>query len=154
MFDSNKQMKTELFFKDNRNLVFKKRELYNSCLVERGPENKLIRAGKHFFGCEIPFPGYRKIPSDMVTLGFSRDIILDPFDKVSRGIEINKKPDVKEKDSIKKWIAQIAENQRHIYRAKRETHVWTNRLTWMFIGVMVVELLVWAIAFLRSTYAG
>ena len=151
-FDSKKQLKTELYFKDNRNFVFKKRELYNSCLVERGTENKLVRASKHFFSCEIPFPGYKKIPADMVVLGFSRDIILDPFNKVPQGTELNSKPQ-KEKNAVKAWIAKIAENQRHIYRAKRETNVWTNRLTWIFIGIVIVELFVWAFAFLRNMYA-
>ena len=153
LFDSKKQLKTELFFRDNRNFIFKKHELYNSCLVERGPENVLTRAVKHFFSCEIPFPGYKNIPADMVVLGFSRDIILDPFNKVPQGTEVNTKPNPKEKDSVKKWIAKIAENQRHIYRAKRETHVWTNRLTWVFIVIIIFELLIWALAFLRGVYA-
>jgi len=153
LFDSKKQLKTELYFKDNRNFNFKKRELYNSCIVERGAEDKLTRASKHFFSCEIPFPGYKKIPADMVVLGFSRDIILDPFNKVPQGVEVNKKPDHKDKNAVKQWIAKIAENQRHIYRAKRETHVWTNRLTWLFIGIATIEVFVWAFAFLRGIYA-
>lgn len=151
-FDSKKQVKTELYFKDNRNFIFKKRELYNSCLVERGPENKLTRAVKHFFSCEIPFPGYKKIPPDMVVLGFSRDIILDPFNKVPIGEEVNKKPNPQDKISLRKWIARIAENQRHIYRALRETHVWTNRLTWVFIIIIVIELFLWALSFIRGIY--
>lgn len=144
IFGTNKILKTELYFKDNRNFVFIKRELYNSCIVERVNE-KIVRASKHFFNCEIPFPGYRKIPADMVTLGFSRDIILDPFDKVPEGTDLTQKPSKSVKDGVKNWIAKIAENQRHIFRALRETHVWTNRLTWLFIGIAVVELLVWAV---------
>lgn len=153
LFDTKKQLKTELYFKDNRSFEFKKRELYNSCLVERGPEDKLMRASKHFFSCEIPFPGYKKIPADMVVLGCSRDIILDPFNKVPQGIEVNTKPNPKEKGAVKSWIAKIAENQRHIYRAKRETHVWTNRLTWVFITIIIVQLLIWAFAFMSNMYA-
>lgn len=142
-----KEKKLQLYFGDDNTFSFIKRVLGFTCLLEKTGE-KLTRAWKHFYSNQIPFPGYKKMPAGHVMLAFSRDIILDPFDKIPKGESINQKP-LSGKENIKKWIAQIAENQRHIFRAKRETHLWTSRLTWGFLGVLFVMVLIWAIAFLK-----
>jgi hypothetical protein len=103
--------------------------------------DRIKKAWKHFYGPQLPFPGYKNMPADMVTLGFSRDIILDPFNRVPTGEEMGQKP--KDKIGIKNWIAKIAENQRHIYRAKRETTTVLDRVLWTEIAVIILMLLAW-----------
>lgn len=145
--------KTQLYFRDDNTFVFVRRAIKYSCLVEKEGD-VLKRAWKHFYSCQIPFPRYRNIKSALVSLGFSRDIILDPFNKVPTAVDgdVSKKPGAG--DAMKKWIANIAENQRHVFRAKRESTVWTSRITWAFLGVLTVEVLVWAFIFVRKNYGG
>jgi len=114
---SSKECKTQLYFQDDNKFRFIKRQLEYSCLVEKS-KGELIRAWKHFFGNQLYFPGYKNISADTVTLGFARDIILDPFNKVPTGEAVSEKPKAKDAQGLKKWIAKVAENQRHIYRSK------------------------------------
>jgi hypothetical protein len=145
------EQKTHLYFYDDNSFEFIKRELkFQSLVVMVGEELK--KAWKHFYSNQIPFAGYKNIPADMITLGFSRDIILDPFDKVPEGTGTMQKPNLKDKTSMDKWITNQAENQRHIYRAKRAPQVWTNRITWALICVLVIMVMLWAIAFARNIY--
>ncbi len=143
-----RELKTQLYFRDDNSFIFIRREMMYSCLVEKAGD-VLKRAWKHFYGCQIPFPGYRRIPSALVSLAFSRDIILDPFNMVPTGADSSQKPS---KDTMKNWIANIAENQRHIFRAKREMTVWTSRITWALLGVLCIMVLVWAFAFIKMRY--
>jgi hypothetical protein len=147
----NVERKTQLYFRDDNKFQFIKRDLRFSCLVER--KGDAIKKGwKHFYGCQLPFPGYKGISPDMVTLGFSRDIILDPFDKVPKGAGMGNKPDLKTKDSLIQWIAKIAENQRHTYRAKRESASTADKIVYTEIGVIFIMVLFWGIAFIRGIY--
>lgn len=147
-----KERKTQLYFRDDNSFEFIKRDLKFGCLVEMVGE-KLNRAWKHFYSCQIPFPGYKNIQADTIVLGFSRDIILDVFNKVPQGTDPMQKPDVKKSDSMKKWRSNIAEQQRQIYYKQRETNFWTSRVTWVLIGVLVVMVLLWAIRFVKVMYA-
>lgn len=85
----------------------------------------------------------------MVTPGFSRDIILDPFNVVKETAtdDLSKKP-VKAGESIKKWIAKIATNQRQTYRVKRKTSILTNKIIWVEIAIALILAVVWGIRFL------
>jgi len=143
-----KELKTQLYFRDDNSFIFIRREMMYSCLVEKAGD-VLKRAWKHFYSCQLPFPGYKRIPAAVICLGFSRDIILDPFNMVPTGQDTSQKPD---KSTMAKWIANIAENQRHIFRAKRELTLWTSRITWGLLGVLFIMVLVWAFAFLKGYY--
>lgn len=137
--------RTQLYFGDGHWFKFRRMPLENSCIVEK--ENGLFkRAWKHFFGSEIPFRGYKNISADSVTLGFSRDIILDPFGKVPKGKSTSQKPDSDPK-SIKDWIAKIAENMRHQYSNKRETRTAGDAIFWVIIGIDIIMLIGWAVRF-------
>lgn len=147
-----KDYRTQLHFYEDHSFDFVKRELWCSCLVERSGE-KLVRAWKHFYGCELAFPGYKKTPSTLVTLGFGRDIILDLFNKVpttSTG-EVTKKPTAA---NIKEWIAQIATNMRQLYRSKRENTTLTNLITWVLLGILMFQSLTWLVIWARQNYGG
>lgn len=143
----NKERRTHLFFRDDNRFQFIKRELEFSCLVEKASD-VLKRGWKHFYGNQLFFPGYKKMSADTVTLGFARDIILDPFNKIPTGEEVGEKPDLKNKISLKNWIAKIAENQRHTYRSKRQVSRTTDIINWSLAIVLLVMIISWAITFL------
>lgn len=145
----NKERKTQLYFRDDNKFQFVKRALEFSCLLEKASD-VLKRGWKHFYGNQFFFPGYKRMSADSVTLGFARDIILDPFNKIPTGEEVGEKPDLKNKVSLKKWIAKIAENQRHTYRSKRQISRATDIINWALVGVLFVMIMAWAIIFLKG----
>ncbi len=142
------ELKMQLYFRDDNAFTFRKLPVQYSCLAEKAGD-ALKRAWKHFYCCQIPFPGYGNMKSGQVSLGFARDIILDPFNMVPMSENSGGKPS---KAGMKDWIANIAENQRHIFRSKREMTVWTSRITWAELGVLFIMVIVWAIVFVSNNY--
>ena len=141
-----KEKKTQLYFRDDNKFQFIKRELAYSCLVER-KDGTLKRAWKHFFGAQLFFPGYKNMSADSVILGFSRDIILDPFDKIPVGESVGEKPGKKDKLSLRNWIAMIAENQRHTYRSKRKGTQKEDIINLALVGILVLMVIGWIFKF-------
>lgn len=141
-----KEKKTQLYFRDDNKFIFIKRELAFSCLVEKTGD-VLKRGWKHFFGAQLFFPGYKNMSADSVTLGFARDIILDPFNKVPTGESVSEKPKARDDTSLKKWIAKIAENQRHTYRAKRKSTQKEDMINISLTVVLIIMVLGWVIRF-------
>ena len=146
-----KERKTQLYFRDDNKFHFVKRLLEYSCLVEKKGD-ELKRGWKHFYGNQFFFSGYKRMSADSVTLGFARDIILDPFNKIQIGDSVGEKPDLKDKTSLKKWIAKIAENQRHTFRSKRQVSRTTDIINFTLSCVLLIMILVWAITFLRGEF--
>jgi len=145
LFTNKEEKRTQLYFRDDRKFTFRKMPLEHSCIVEK-EDGKYIHAFKHFYNAEIPFAGYKNASGDSVTLGFSRDIILDPFNKIKVGPSTGEKPGTDE-TSLKKWIAKIAENMRHTYSFKRETRTTADFLFWVIIGIDILMAIGWAIRF-------
>ncbi len=146
LFSTTKEMRTQLFFRDDNKFQFIKREVKYSCLIESKGE-ELIRAWKHFYCNQFYFPGYKNIPADNVTLGFTRDIILDPFNKIPTGESTNEKPKLKDSISLKKWIGRVATNQRHIYMTKRKSTIKEDIINHVLLAVLVVMIFGWVIRF-------
>lgn len=142
-----KEKKTQLYFRDDNKFRFIKRELIYSCFVER-QEGILKRAWKHFYGAQLFFPGYKNMSADSVTLGFARDVILDPFNKIPTGISMGEKPDITDKLSLSRWIAKIAENQRHTYRAKRKSTQKEDIINYALVIVLLIMIIAWGIRFI------
>ena len=140
-----KERKTQLYFRDDNKFQFIKRDLAFSCLVERTGDT-LKRAWKHFYGSQLFFPGYKNMSADSVSLGFARDIILDPFNKIPIGESVGEKPG---RDTVRlsKWIAKIAENQRHTYRSKRKNTKKEEMINLALVGVLIIMALAWGIRF-------
>ena len=147
-----KEYKMQLYFQDDDKFRFIKRLVEYSCLVEKD-KGSLLRGWKHFFGNQFYFLGYTSISAGTITLGFARDIILDPFNKVPTGEAVNEKPKAKDALSLKKWIAKVAENQRHIYRSKRKSTFKEDFINWCLMGVLVVMVFAWLISFLKGVYS-
>lgn len=140
-----RETKLQLYFHEDRTFEFIRRQLKHGCLVEMDGE-KIKRAWPHYYHNEIPFDGYKGISAGTITLGFARDIILDPYDRIPRGTETNKKPDTNEA-SIKAWIANKATMMRQIYRAKRSVSWSVNLFEWVLLGILAVEVVLWGIRF-------
>ena len=151
MFGAKKEYKTQLYFQDDNKFRFVKRQVEYSCLVEKDKGN-LNRGWKHFFGNQLYFPGYKNIGADTVTLGFARDIILDPFNKIPIGEAVSEKPKAKDATGLRKWIAKIATNQRHIYQTKRKSTLKEDLINHCLMGVLIVMIIVWAVTSLKGVY--
>ena len=137
----------QLYIFDDMSFKFIDRPLENSCIIEKDKgQDKIKRAWKHFFSNEFYFQGYKNISAGPVTPSFSRDIILDPFNKVpvGDGTEMNKKPTDK---TMKTWISKVAENMRHIHRAKRTKSQVIQPIEWALIGVLSLETIAWLARF-------
>lgn len=145
LFVSKEEKRTQLYFRDDRKFQFRKMLLEHSCLVEK-VDGKYKRGWKHFYNAELPFPGYKNISGDSVTLGFARDIILDPYNKIKIGESTSEKPKADDR-SLKKWISKIATNMRHIYSTKREVRTTGDVIFWLIVGIDIVLVLGWAIRF-------
>lgn len=141
------ERKTQLYFRDDNKFQFIKRELKYSCLLEKS-NGAIKRAWRHSYNGMYSFPGYKNISADTITLGFARDIFLDPHNKIPETTDTSGKP---RKDSnneaIKKWIAQIGENMRHIYRAKRQSTTMADYINFSLIGINVLLVIGWLVRF-------
>ena len=146
-----KEYKIQLYFQDDDKFRFVRRLVEYSCLVEKG-KGELVRGWKHFFGNQYYFAGYKGISAGTITLGFARDIILDPFNKIPTGDTVSEKPKSRDASGLKKWIAKIAENQRHIYRTQRKSTFKEDFINWCLMGVLVVMVLMWGLSFYKGIY--
>ena len=145
-----KEFKTQLYFQDDDKFRFVKRQVEFSCLVEKA-KGELVRGWKHFFSNQYYFAGYRGLSAGTITLGFARDIILDPFNKIQEGVAVSEKPKADD-TSLKKWIAKIAENQRHIYRTLRKSTLKEDFINWSLMGVLVIMIIMWVLSFSKGVY--
>lgn len=149
ILSSSREMKTQLYFRDDNKFEFIRRRVEFSCLVEKKGE-EILRGWKHFYSNQFFFPGYKKMPADTVALGFARDIILDPFDKIPKGEALNEKPRTKDLLGLKKWIAKIATNQRHIYQVKKKSTIKEDIINHVLLVVLGLMIAGWIIRFLSS----
>ena len=148
----NKEYKTQLYFQDDDKFRFVRRLVEYSCLVEKAKGN-LVRGWKHFFGNQYYFSGYKSISAGTITLGFARDIILDPFNKIPEGDAVSEKPKSKDAAGLKKWIAKIAENQRHLYRTLRKSTLKEDFINWSLMGILIIMVLLWALSYAKGVYS-
>lgn len=132
-----REFRTQLYFYDDLSFEFIKRPVEASCLVEKKGE-QIIRAWKDFYGTLFTFPGYKNMKPAHVSLGYSRDIILDPFNRVPTGESTTQKP-ASNAASVKAWIAKVAENQRHLIRGKRKSNTIAEYAQMAMIGLIILE---------------
>lgn len=135
------EKKMQLYFYDDDTFEFRKLPLQYGCLLEKKGD-KLIRAWRHSYAGQYSFGGYKNITAGTVTLGFARDIFLDPHNKIPFTDDTTGKP----KD-VKAWIGKVGETMRHTYRASptiRTLHDWIN---FALIGVIVIMAISWGIRY-------
>ena len=139
------EKKTLLYFRDDNKFEFRKMPLQFSCFLEKKGD-AIKRAWRHSYTGQYSFPGYKNISADTITLGFARDIFLDPHNKIpATSIGDTSGKPVKEK--VKEWIAQIAENQRQVYRAKRQGSGMHDYINYCLMGTIFFMLIGWLIRY-------
>lgn len=134
---SKKEERTQLHFLDDGSFEFRKLPFQDACLIEK-KDDKIDRAWKHFYASELRFDGYgKKFPADMVILGFNRDFILDPFNKIPvHENPAGGKPKKIEAD-IRSWTAQVAESQRYKVMNKPGNMLLMDKIT-LFLGLALI----------------
>ena len=95
----------QLFLHDDDSFEFRSMPMESTCLIEK-KDGEEVAAYKHYFKSEYFFEGYKGIPSDMVTLGYPRDIILELHDILD---EDEKPP--RDGNLSSPFITAIAENR-------------------------------------------
>lgn len=143
LLQATEEKRTQLFFHDGGSFEFRKLPFVDTCLVVK-QDNTITKAWKHFYSNQIRFDGYKNFHADLVSLGYDRDFILDPFNRVPVLDNPGGKPG-KTNDSIKKWTAQIAESQRQKVNAKPGTSLLVNKIV-VFLGIgLILQLLLWGL---------
>ncbi len=145
-----KEQRTQLHFRDDGTFQFRRLEIEETFLVEK-KDDVITRGWKHFYRNQFPFPGYKNIKADQVTLSFDRDIILDPFGIVEKEKEAPDKSkkilgdvagDAREITGVKAWLGNIGEARRLKMLANRAKKSNYNKLI-MFLGsALMIELLI------------
>lgn len=144
IFGAPKERRTQLFFRDDGKFIFRKLFIEDTFLVEK-KDKEIIKGWKHFYKLQFPFPGYKGIPADMVSLGYDRDIVLDPYNIVDQ----KEKPDKLKRINANSWITDVAEGQRYKHQIKPGSMLLLDKIT-VFIGVATL-IIVLAIA-ARATW--
>jgi hypothetical protein len=143
-FKSTVEKRTQCYFHDDGTFEFRKLPFEDSCMVEKA-EGIIKKAWKHTYSGETRFDGFKSIHADMVTLGFGRDIFLDPFNKIKvSGSPNGGKPNTDEL-SIRSWTSQVAETQRYKVMNHPGSMLLVEKIT-MFLGCgFILELIIFGI---------
>lgn len=134
-----KEKRTQLHFRDDGKFTFRKLLIMDTFLVEKYKDD-IIKGWKHFYKLQFPFAGLKGISADMVTLGFDRDIILDPYGIVDE----KEKPNKNRKINDNPWITEVADGQRYKAQNNPGNMLMLDKIT-VFLGVATL-LIVLAIA--------
>ena|SRR3990172_7909042 len=127
-----KERRTQLFFRDDGKFVFRRLPIEDTVL-EQKVNGEVKSCWKHFFQLQFPFQGYKNIGADMVTLGYARDIILDPFGILPAG----EKP-IPGHRLDKEWITEVAETQRYKHQNKPQKTLLTDSVTVVMLVIDVI----------------
>jgi hypothetical protein len=148
----------QLYFRDDLRFIFRKMELEDTFLQEKNKEKTIIRGWKHFYRNQFPFVGYKNIPAGMVTMSFSRDVVLDPYKLVPEA----EKPDKGIADlkgilrvtNIVHWLAEVGNARRLKIMAKRNKGGSYDRIV-LFLGSgLMLEILVIVLILLQRRGGG
>lgn len=146
-----KEKRTQLHFRDDGTFEFRRLEIEDTFLIEKGKDNEIVRGWKHLYRNQFPFAGYKSIKADQVTLSYDRDIILDPY-KLIEDDEDNpqKRTKVvadavegsKEVKGTRAWLSDIGEARRLKLLANRAKSSNYNKIIIFLGSALMVELLI------------
>lgn len=140
MFDSLKRVKpkrTQLHFRDDGQFEFRKLDILDGFLVEKQVQDVVVKAWLLFYKLQKRFKGYKKIGSDMVTISFDRDIVLDTFGQL-RDAEKPEKGSNLKKDFVSKIATAKCYKHEHSGK-KRDLY---DKMVLFFGIALVCELLI------------
>lgn len=134
-----RDQRTQLYFHDDGTFEFRKLDVDVACLIRRDNKGITLQAWRHYYKNQYPFSGYKKIKPDMVSLGYGRDIVLDPH-KILTDDELPElDKDINKLD--RKGIKEIAQAQ--CYRAENQkgASLLVDKIT-TYLGIPVIILAV------------
>jgi hypothetical protein len=149
IFGTPKESRTQLLFRDDGKFIFRKLEVEDTFLQEKNKDNVIVKGWKHFYKLQFPFPGGQGVKADMVTLSFSRDVVLDPYNLIDyRDIPDNKGNPAKV--GIAQWLVDVGQARRLKMIVKRGKGSIYDKIT-LFLGAgFMLEILIILILALRS----
>ncbi len=135
LFSTPTEKRTQLYFRDDGKFVFRKLDIEDTFLAEKNKEGAIVNGWKHFYKNQFPFPGGMGIAADMVTLSFSRDIILDPYGIVKETEKPTKGflKDEEGKPRPKSWLVEVGKFRRLKMLTKRGQSSVADKVVW-FLG--------------------
>jgi hypothetical protein len=139
VFGSEQEQRTQLHFRDDGRFEFRKMKMEATFLIEK-LDDQIVKGWKHLFKNQYPFPGYKKMGADLITLSYDRDLILDPYGVVTEE-ELptkDKKPEQgKHTQPMKEWLVSVGNAQRLKIMAKPSGSTLADKLT-IFMGIALV----------------
>lgn len=147
IFGPPKEQRTQLYFRDDGKFQFRKLLIEDTFLVEK-VQGDIVKGWKHFFQLQFPFAGIKGIAADMVTLGGSRDIILDPYGIVGDA----DKPDKNKKINENSWITEIAESRIYKHATKKPSMQIWDKITLVLGGLTTLMVLGLLFCVMRGYY--
>ena len=134
MFDNLKKIKqkrTQLYFRDDGQFQFRRLDIEDGFLVEK-EQDAVVKAWLLFYKLQKRFRGYGKMGSDMVTMSFDRDIVLDPFG------ELNDAEKPERGNNLKKsFVKNIAEAKCYRHEHSKKPGTLMDKLV-MFMGIAII----------------
>ena len=140
ILDPGPERAMQLYFHDEPKVTFRRLELDGAAMIVRNRTNKeaLEMAFLHYYQTIFPFNGYKNISAGGVTLGFSRDIVLDPFPILSEELRPPKRGGLN-----CPFITKIGAFKRYkLATTKPPASVWDKMTT---LGLVVAGTLAFAI---------
>ncbi len=140
-FGTLEEKRTQMFFRDNEKVTFRPLCLDGTSLVEK-VNNKPVAAFKRYYKSEFPFAGYGKMPAARVTLGYPRDIVLDPFGILAKG---ERPPTIEELAGRRinplssPFVAKIGADKRYRLSAKKPSAaIWDKYTVVELIAIILL----------------
>lgn len=131
-----KQRRTQVHFRDDGQFEIRKLDIEDGFLVEK-EQDIVVKAWLMLYKLQKRFRGYGKMGSDMVTLCFDRDIVLDPFKQLS-----DKEKPERGNDLKKEFVRNIATAKCYRHEHGKKPKTLMDKLV-MFLGTaIIIQLLI------------
>ena len=140
-----KEQGLQLYFHDDDSIEFRKLDIDVACLHEKDNRGIPVKSWRHYYKNRYPFLGYKKIKAGMVSLGYGRDIVLDPH-KILTSEELPElDKDINKLD--RKGIKEIAQAQCYKAENQRGNALLVDKITtYLGIAVLVIAVAIAAAA--------
>lgn len=129
-----KERRTQLYFRDDGTFEFRKLDIEDSFLVDKDTKGSIIRAWIMYFKLLKRFGGFKNIGADMVTLSYSRNTVFDPFHQLTNEEAPTEKGKLKEA-----FVKRVAESKCYQHEQKAAPALIMDKLT-MFLGTLMILL--------------
>jgi hypothetical protein len=128
------EKKMQLYFNDDDSMIIRRLEIDATVLIER-VKGVIVAAFKHFYKLEYDFEGYSKIPPGKLSLGFSRDVVLDLFNNLDE----QKDGITKGKQMNRPWITEISKNSFYKIKQQKANSFFMDKFTTACVIIVAAE---------------